>query len=286
MRKASVAFGLLSLAMTACASVVPPPSSPPAAALQAVLVASELAMGEQRVPVGILERNSPVSDATVHLRAYRQSSSDPLASEADAPFKGDGLLGKGAYVARLRFATPGRWLIQVSALRRGQPVLVSPLAVNVVQRPTVPALGDPAPASRNLTARDVQDIGDIDTGIPPNDMHDLSIADALAQHRPTLVVFATPAFCTSAMCGPEVHAVQALEAAYRDRLTFIHVEIYQDFRTDPSKRRLTPTVQEWRLQSEPWVFLIDKGGVIRAAFEGPTATDELADAIDRMLGSS
>jgi hypothetical protein len=283
----SSALALALLIAAACAPAAEAPSRPSGAApaLQAVLVASELTVGEQRVPVGVLDRNTPVTDATVHLRAYRQIASDPMATEADAPFKGEGLLGKGVYVAPLKFATSGRWILEVTARRgAGQPV-VSPLAVNVLPRPTVPAVGDPAPLTRNLTARDVADVRDIDSGSPPNDMHDLSIADAVAQHRPTLVVFATPAFCTSAMCGPEVHAVQALEPAYRDRLAFIHVEIYQDFRTDPAKRRFTPAVQEWRLQSEPWVFLIDARGIIRSAFEGPAATDELRGAIDRMLGS-
>jgi hypothetical protein len=249
-----------------------------------VLVASELSVGEQRVPLGILERNSPVSDAVVHVRAFRQTPTDPQRSESDAPFRGDGLQGKGAYVATLTFPTAGRWSLEVSMQRAGRPQTTS-LAVNVLLRPTVPAVGDSAPASRNPTVRDVADVREIDSGTPPNDMHELSIADAIAQHRPALVVFATPAFCTSAMCGPEVHAVQALQPAYRDRLAFIHVEIYQDFRTDPSKRRLTPAVQEWRLQSEPWVYLMDARGIIRAAFEGPAATDELRIAIDRMLGA-
>jgi len=128
-------------------------------------------------------------------------------------------------------------------------------------------------------------VRDIDSGMPPDDMHDLSIAEAIAQHRPALVVFATPAFCTSAMCGPEVHAVQALEPIHRDRLVFIHVEIYQDYRADPAKRHVAPTVQEWRLQSEPWVFLIDGQGIIASAFEGPAASDELRAAVDRMLAA-
>jgi peroxiredoxin len=129
----------------------------------------------------------------------------------------------------------------------------------------------------------VPDVSYIDSGVPPDDMHDLSIADAIGQRRPALVVFATPAFCTSRMCGPEVHAVQQLEPAYRARIVFIHVEIYQDFKPDPSKMRLTPTVLEWRLQSEPWVFLIDGNGIVRYACEGPAATDELRAALDELL---
>lgn len=277
---------MLVVLLGACTSVASPTArasdAPPA--LQAVLVASEVAVGEQRVPIGILERNTPVNDAAVHLRAYRQAPTDPLLSEADAPFKGEGLLGQGVYVAYLKFATVGRWLIEVSARRAGRPAVTTGLSVNVLARPTVPAVGDAAPQSRNPTVRDA-DVHDIDSGNPPNDMHDLSIAEAIAAHRPSLVVFATPAFCTSAMCGPQVHAVQALEPAYRDRLTFIHVEIYRDYRPDPAKRRFTQTVQEWRLQSEPWVFLIDARGTIRAAFEGPTAADEIRVAVDRMLAA-
>ena len=165
---------------------------------------------------------------------------------------------------------------------QGAPALIR-LPLTIGTKSFVPAVGESAPASRNPTVKDVADVSEIDSGRPPNDMHQLSIADAIAQHRPVLVVFATPAFCMSQMCGPQVKAVERLQPEYRDRLTFIHVEIYRNFRPDPSKMEFTPTVREWRLRSEPWVFLIDRGGIIRAAFEGPTATDELRAAVDRML---
>lgn len=251
--------------------------------LQAVVIASQLLIGQQRVPIGILYRNAPVSDASVRVRAYRDVPSDPLATAGDAPFKGDGLEGQGAYVAYLSFGAPGRWVAEIAVRRpQGAPALIR-LPLTIGTKSLVPAVGESAPASRNPTVKDVADVSEIDSGRPPNDMHQLSIADAIAQHRPALVVFATPAFCTSQMCGPQVKAVERLQPEYRDRLTFIHVEIYRNFRPDPSKMEFTPTVREWRLRSEPWVFLIDRGGIIRAAFEGPTATDELRAAVDRML---
>jgi len=116
-------------------------------------------------------------------------------------------------------------------------------------------------------------------------MHQLSIADAIGQHRPTLGVFATPAFCQSRTCGPQVHAVQSVEPAYRDRMTFIHAEIYQNFKPDPSKKQFSTTVTEWRLQTEPWVFLIDSKGLIRTRFEAIADTDELKAAIDQLLAA-
>ena len=96
--KAWPALVLPLLLSLACSPGGSPPTSRSAdsgPALQPVLVASELAVGEQRVPIGVLERNTPVADASVHVRAYRQAPTDPLLSESDAPFKGDGLLGKG-----------------------------------------------------------------------------------------------------------------------------------------------------------------------------------------------
>ena len=77
--------------------------------------------------------------------------------------------------------------------------------------------------------------------------------------------------------------VQSLEPTYRDRLTFIHVEIYRDFVPDASKRQLAQTVVDWRLRTEPWIFLIDSKGIIQARFEGPTASDEVKTAIDHLL---
>ncbi|HVR89282.1 MAG TPA: hypothetical protein VHG53_07025 [Candidatus Limnocylindria bacterium] len=251
--------------------------------MQAVLVNTQILVGRQRLAIGVLDRNSPVADARVHVRVYRGSSADPQASDAVADYRSEGLEGKGIYVAYVSFAAAGQWTGEITMQRGTAPAVQSRVAVNVGVTGSVPAPGQAAPASRNPTRRDVADVRDIDSGDPPDDMHELSIADAIAQHRPALVVFATPAFCTSATCGPEVHAVQLLEPAYGDRVAFIHAEIYQDFRPDPAKIRFTPTVQEWRLQSEPWVFLIDRTGTIAAAFEGPTATDELRAALDALL---
>jgi hypothetical protein len=193
------------------------------------------------------------------------------------------LQGAGTYVAHLDFDKAGDWGVEVTASRPNGARTTARLPMNVLALPVVPGVGQPAPATRNPTARDVADVETIDSGRPPDDMHQLSIADAIQQHRPALVVFATPAFCTSNTCGPEIKVVQGLEPAYRDRLAFIHVEIYRDYKPDPAKKQLAQAVVDWRLQTEPWVFLIDAKGVIQSRFEGPTASDELKAAIDQLL---
>ncbi len=273
------------LVVGACAGEVAPGASPTSSSLQAQVVASEILVGNsQRIPIGITDHNTPVNDATVHVRAFKlQGTTGVFKGESDAPFKGEGLEGGGAYIAHLSFDKPGDWGVEVTATRPNGAQLSQRLPINVIDTPLVPAVGQSAPLTHNPTAKEVTDLETIDSGRPPDDMHQVSIADAIQQHRPTLVVFATPAFCTSNTCGPEVKVVQSLEPAYRDRLTFIHVEIYRDFKPDPSKRKLAQSVLDWRLQTEPWVFLIDSKGIIQARFEGPTARDEVKAGIDQLL---
>jgi hypothetical protein len=249
-------------------------------------VATEIVVGnQQRVPIGITDHNTPVSDATVHVRSFvLNGNTGVFKGESDAPFKGQGLEGGGTYIAHLTFDKAGGWGVEVTASRPNGAHTTVRRPMNVIALPVVPGVGQPAPTTHNPTARDVADVETIDSGRPPDDMHQLSIADAIQQHRPALVVFATPAFCTSNTCGPEVKVVQSLEPAYRDRLAFIHVEIYRDFKPDPSKKQLAQAVIDWRLQTEPWIFMIDSKGIIQARFEGPTATDEVKAAIDQLLG--
>jgi len=282
LKAALLAAGLL---LSACGTAAAPDTGAASSQLQAQVVASELVTGaQQRVPIGILDHNTPVTDATVHVRAFLlQGTTGVFKGESDAPFKGGGLEGAGAYIAHLDLVPAGNWGLQVTASRPNGAHLSQQLAFNVLANPVVPGVGQAAPASHSPTTRDA-DATTIDSGRPPDDMHQISIADAIAQHRATLIIFASPAFCTSRTCGPEVKVVQSLEPAYKDRLTFIHVEIYRDFVPDPSKRQLAQTVVDWRLQTEPWIFMVDGRGIIQARFEGPTATDEVRAAIAKLVG--
>lgn len=281
--------GAIAVFLAACGAdssgSITSPTSTPAAQLQAQVVASELVVGQQeRVPIGILDHNTPVNDATVHVRAFiLQGNVGTFKGESDAPFKGDGLEGAGAYVAHLTFDVAGDWGLDITASRPNGQTATLQLPVTITASPVVPAVGQASPKSQSPVATTADQASFIDSGNPPDDMHQITIAAAIAQHKPTLVVFASPAFCTSRICGPEVKVVQSLEPAYRDRLTFIHVEIYQNFKPDATKRTLAQTVLDWRLQTEPWIFLIDSNGIIQSRFEGPTATDEVKAAIDQLL---
>jgi hypothetical protein len=154
------------------------------------------------------------------------------------------------------------------------------LAVTVAEVATTPSVGSAAPRSRNLIARDVKNLRQIDTSPRPDPrLHQVRIADAIAQGKPQLIVFATPQFCTTRMCGPVVDIVRTLLPTYGKRVAFIHQEIWQDF----ADKKVFPTVEEWRLFTEPWIFVVDGQGIIRAKFEGLVTARELEIALQQVL---
>jgi hypothetical protein len=150
----------------------------------------------------------------------------------------------------------------------------------VLDVPATPAVGSPAPRSRNLTARDVKDLRLIDTSLKPDPrLHQVRIADAIARGKPQLIVFATPQFCTSRMCGPVVDIVRTLLPVYGKQVAFTHQEIWQDF----VEKKAFPTVEEWRLITEPWIFVVDGRGIVRGKFEGLVTPRELEISLQEML---
>jgi hypothetical protein len=111
----------------------------------------------------------------------------------------------------------------------------------------------------------------------------VSVADAVAGRRPFVVIFATPAFCRSRICGPVLDLVLGLEPEYRGRLEFIHIEPYDLGLARQGRFQLGPAAQQWGLPSEPWVFLVDKDGQVAAKLEGIFGPGELAAVLSKVL---
>src|SRR5207249_3985892 len=154
------------------------------------------------------------------------------------------------------------------------------LSVDVLPVSRTPMPGTLAPRSRNLIAADVIDLRTIDSSEPPDPrLHQTRIADAIAQGRPQVIVFATPRYCTSRVCGPVVDIVRTLIPIYGDRVVFAHEEIWES----APLQKFSPTVEEWNLRSEPWIFVVDGKGMIRARFEGLTTRRELEAAVKLVL---
>jgi hypothetical protein len=199
----------------------------------------------------------------------------------------------GLYRAVFDFDHAGTWQVTV-APEEGPPL--EPVLFSVLDRScSAPdaadrglpqcalQVGDTAPLVASPTG-DEFPLDEITTDLEPDPrMYELSLDEALADGRPTVVVFATPAFCQSQACGPLLDNTKTLVDDHPE-VDFVHVEVYQGFRqegfdpTDPEA--LAPAVTAFGLLSEPWVFVVDASGVITARFEGVMDASELDAALD------
>jgi hypothetical protein len=182
------------------------------------------------------------------------------------------------YVAHLRVPRPGRyWLVAAPSGARIQAIGT----LDVVAHGSSPAIGAPAPRSATPTLATAS-VASLTTRRPPDlALLRYSVAGALAEHRPFVVTFATPKFCTSRTCGPVVDVVDAVRRQFASStVRFIHVEVFQG--NDPAKG-YNRWMKQWGLRSEPWTFLVGRDGRVKAKFEGSVSAGELAAAVRRQL---
>ena len=157
------------------------------------------------------------------------------------------------------------------------------LDLNVKRPPAAPAVGAAAIPSRTPTLKTTGgNLAALTTATPPDrDLLRYSVADSVAQHKPFVLVFATPAFCRSRTCGPVVDVVQAVRRRFSGTdVRFIDVEIYTDNNPASGFNRW---VKEWKLPTEPFIFLVGRDGRIKARFEGSVSVAELTAAVKRHL---
>jgi hypothetical protein len=279
---ALVAGGLTSACQVGRGPAAAPTSGASASTGGASLVIgnSELVVGPNRFVLGLLENGRPIGDAQVHLAFFAlDGQAATMRQEADAVYRTAAGTDKGLYVSRVSFDQPGDWGVQVSATRPGQAALSGRASFKVQAEGSAPTPGMRAIASQSLTQRDVANLSDICSAQPPCDMHQQSIAAALANHRPLMIAFATPGYCTSQTCAPVLGEVQKVKQRRGSEASFVHVEIYKD----PRNLVVADTVEEWHLQSEPWAFVVDRDGVIQDRIESVTNADELEASLANVL---
>ena len=302
-RQFTLMLGLGAAASLAVACQSPAPTQPqaPAAAptaanalvkpratgapLTAVQASSELAVGRNRFAIGLIDdRNQPVVAGAVNVEFFKLLASGQAEKRAESPatFRSVGGASKGIWVAPATFPDLGGWGAQVTLDGGDGNPKVARMSFQVRDQFSAPGYDAPAPRSASPTDKDVNsDVSHICSNSPPCDLHTQSIADALQPaDRPLVLLFATPALCTSATCAPELQAIQDLHASYAERANFIHVEIYQ-YPFDGL--HTAKTVDEWHLPSDPWTFIVDKGGIVRDRFEGAAPAEELEPSLKALL---
>jgi hypothetical protein len=297
---------LVSLLVAACGGSTTPAtlgqpsaSSAAEASVIPIIVSSQQVVGTNRFVFSFLDKtgNVPVAapDRTASVGFIAPGATAPGPS-TPATFVWAIEGSRGDYVATADFSVAGDWKAVFSTAAPGKPQESIGVGFQVQEKGVTVGVGMPAPSVGTPTAGDVGgDLAKIATDPNPDpSFYQLSIAGAIAQHKPFVVVFATPAFCVSAQCGPTLDRVKAVAKTAPTKVAFINVEPYKlqftDGRLQPvldANGQLQPVgaVNQWGLLSEPWIFTVDRDGIIRGSFEGVVGVDELTAAIAQIAGS-
>lgn len=266
------------------ASVVTP-------AILPIIVSSEIVRGPNRFLFTLTDRaNKPIAaaDVPVRLDFYAVGTApDTVAFRADARFLPT-TADRGLYVADVTFPDAGRWGTRFTANLAGREETVR-ADYDVAETGSSTPLGAAAPSVKTPTLASVG--GDVKLVSTDDDpvarLYETSVDQALAAHKAFVLVFATPAFCRTQTCGPALDIVKSV-AGSEPATTFINVEPYQMTSQNGALQpvldatgqlQTAPWTDAYGLVTEPFTFVVDAAGIVRAKFEGVAGVDELRDAI-------
>jgi hypothetical protein len=274
--------------------------------------------GENRYPFGVFEPDrSQVPDAEVALYfsrvpakqgaqsksgnkgAIAKAQAQALEQPAIGPFPAaiESLVSQPAFraltttddpdAASVVYSTPidfpseGEWRIAAIVKHDGKTTgTLLPSAI-VGEFDDIPRPGDKAPLIHTPTVEDAGgDLAEITTRVPPDTQNRVDYADAYGK-EPIVLLFATPQFCLSRVCGPVVDVAEQVKEQFGDEADFIHMEIYKD--NDPSLEEERPQVRAFHLPTEPWLFTIDRQGRVQTAVEGAFGVEKLTEAVEKVV---
>lgn len=273
--------------LAACGQSAAPTGTQPAAqgGLSAVVAASELTVGQNRLPIGVVQNQTPLNDPKLNVELTFFALDDPKTplAKSEALYLGQGL-PFGLYVAYPNFPQPGALGVEVAMTPPGGTTGTTRLRLDVLDKPTTPAVGTKAIPSNNKTAADVPDLKQLTSDANPDpDLYQKSIAQEIAAKRPFLVSFGTPGFCKTAVCAPNIQVIKKLKDEFKQQVDFVHVEVYPyPYGPSVQKEVFVPAMAEWNLKTEPWTFLVDASGIIQAKYEGGITFVEMEPALKEL----
>ena len=257
-----------------------------------MLVSTQLAVGPNRFLYSLINKaNQSLSAANlVTTLRFFDLAKDPATAVATVPGEFlDATQGRGLYHAAVTFPCDGMWGVEVTA-QQDEKTGAARVVFQVQPTSTTPAIGAAAPQVDTPTATTAEGIAAISTDKTPDaDFYKMSITQAVTAGKPALIVFATPAFCKSATCGPALDVVKSVAAGYKSAVDFVHVEPYilqqtpnglQPVLDKTGNLQIVPATAAYGLLTEPYIVVVDKNGKVAAEFEGIAGADELTAALD------
>ncbi len=136
--------------------------------------------------------------------------------------------------------------------------------------------GKPAPMVRTKTLADVGgDLAKITSyRYPDPRMYQLSFDEALKQHKPIVVEFATPGHCTQ--CDKQLQLLKVMLEKYEGRVLFLHMDQYYN----------PEAYDAFQVRGEPWTFVINAEGIVEVVYPGRMLYQEIEPVLARLAGAT
>ena len=266
------------------------------------LFSSEIVVGPDRVLIGLLDGTgttpigTPDYQVAVGFINLDKDKNTFVITPAPATFVWAIPDQRAVWFADVTFNAAGNWAAVVTVTAPGKQAESTELNLPVSATGQAIRVGAKAPSTPTPTSATAGGVlASITTDTSPNPaFYQLSEDQALAQHKPFVLVFATPAFCTSRVCGPTLDAVKAV-AKGEPAMTFIQVEPYimhfangalQPVLGTGNTLQPNAATTAWGIQSEPWVYVVDATGTVTASYEAVIVPAELTAAIDKVKSGS
>ena len=296
-----VVLALITALTLACAGTAPAaletqPTVEPApqseSGLTTILATKELGIGKQRVAFLLTSPKALITVPGVKVTS-NYLGEGPLAGETKiASFYAWPYGVRGAYVTEMTFEQPGQWRLDIE-VGQGEDAESASATLDVSKTGHVPQIGTVPPLSENKTLQTAAGIEKVTTDYSPDPgLYQLTVAEAVASGLPSVVVFASPAFCTSPTCGPQTDTVSELKESYKGQANFIHVEIYDnpdEIQGDLDRAEIAQPLADWGISlipgwfNESWTFVLREDGRVAQRFEGYATLEELKAALEPVL---
>jgi len=266
------------------------------------IFSSETVVGQDRILIGLLDATgttpigTPDYQVSVGFIDVDKDKNTFVIGPAPASFVWAIPNQRAVWYYDATFDAAGNWAAVVTVTPPGKPAESSELSLPVAATGQAIRVGGKAPSTPTPTSATAGGVlASITTDPSPDPrFYQVSEDQALAQHKPFVLVFATPAFCTSRVCGPTLDVVKSV-AASEPAMTFIQVEPYlmhyangslQPILDASNNLQANPATTAWGIQSEPWVYVVDATGTVTASYEAVVVPADLTAAIDKVKGGS
>jgi hypothetical protein len=247
---------------------------------------STLLVGVDRISIALLNgQATPVTAANVSVKIVGPGGSTigtrPL--EDIASVYGE----VPVYVGLADFPSAGQYQYLVTGTDSSGRDVTGNAFITVITTGPELAVGMTVPPVQQKVVTDPGvTLSTVDSGVPPDTWHDITVAQALAAHKPMVLYFGEPGYCPSKTCGPTVAILKQLCTQYCTQFSFQHIE--DDVPpgpafVQPNALPNNPAFLAFGLRSDPWVYFVNSAGVVTDRFEGPITLDELRGAASGTL---